>query len=307
METLIKTILVPTDFSELSECALKTGISIARRQNAEIILLHVADRFAYLQPSEVFLPDVKVMPDIKLMMEEKLSAVSKKINEETGIKISGKVINGSPSEEICQFAYKENANLIVMGTHGSSGLREFFIGSEAFRVVKNASCPVLTIPGNWGKTDFEKVVFPVRLVPGALNKYVFARPIIEKNNSKLLLLGLAETKNPDNQAEMDRLIEKFKLQLYMNKVSFTSEICLSDNFAGKVMEKAEEFNADLIVLTANLDSNFKAYFLGPYIQRIVNHSKRPVLSIKPKMSETVEASTLAAQWGNTIDYSELGT
>ena len=168
-----------------------------------------------------------------------------------------------------------------MGTHGTSGLREFFIGSEAFKVVKNAQCPVLTIPGNWQKTNFKKVLFPIRLVQGALEKYTLARPIIEMNNSELLILGLSEKNNLADKVEIVNLVSEFRLQLYMNNVQFQSEICQSNNFAAKIIETENIYEPDLIIITANLDIDIKSFFLGPFAQQVVNHSKRPVLSIKP--------------------------
>ncbi len=280
MKTQIESILIATDFSELSESALKIGAAIAKRQNAKITLLHVLDRFSFLQPTEVFLPEVQLVPDLKLTIEEKLKDLAERIQLETGIKTTGKVLIGAPSDTICRLAFTENISLIVMGTHGSSGLREFFIGSEAFRVVKNATCPVLTVPGNWEKTDFEKILFPIRLVPDALDKYFFTRPIIEKNNSELILLGLTEKEKPGKLPEIALLMDQIKYQLHIDNVVFQSLLSPCENFASKVIELSNEKDTDLIILSSNIDYDLKAFFLGPFVQQIVNHSKRPVLSIK---------------------------
>lgn len=280
MKTQIESILIPTDFSILSESALKMGVAIAKRQNAKIILLHIMDRFSFLQPTEVFLPEVQLVPDIKLTIEEKLKDLGEKIQLETGIKMYNKVLIGTPSDTICRLAFTENISLIIMGTHGSSGLREFFIGSEAYRVVKHATCPVLTVPGNWEKTDFEKILFPIRLVPDALDKYFFTRPIIEKNNSELILLGLTEKENPGKLPEIALLMDQIKYQLHIDNVVFQSLLSPCENFASKVIELSNENDTDLIILSSNLDYDFKAFFVGPFVQQIVNHSKRPVLSIK---------------------------
>lgn len=307
METKISSILIPTDFSELSESALKVGIAIAKRQNAEITLLHVIDRLAYLQPTEVFVPDIKISPDYVEEIKTRLNTLSNRILIDTGIRVIGEVYDGQPSEEICSYAYNKKIDLIVMGTHGSSGLKEFFIGTEAFRVVKNASCPVLTIPGNWQKTVFEKVLFPIRLKAGAIEKYFYARPIIEKNNSELLLLALGDKKSPSQIKELVSFVDRIKYQLHTDSVSFQTTYCASDDFSTTVLNKAKDYDADLIVLTANLDFNFKAFFVGPYSQQIVNHSLMPVLSIKPISEETQTDSTskLAENWGSKINLSEL--
>jgi len=283
MKTQINSILIPTDFSDLSESALKVGIAIAKRQNAEVTLLHVVDQLPYLLPTEVFLSDPK---DVLSMMEEELNELSEKIQKDTGFKPLVKVLEGTPSDSICKFANEENISLIVMGTHGVSGLREFFIGSEAFRVVKNATCPVLTIPGNWGKTDFGKVLFPVRINPGTLDTYFYSRPIIERNNSELFILGLYEREKDIDNKEISISIDKLKVQLKNDNVLFRTGITQSKDLPAKILNLAKEYEADLIILTANLDSNFKAFFVGPFVQQVVNHSQLPVLSIKPEFNET---------------------
>jgi nucleotide-binding universal stress UspA family protein len=283
MKTQINSILIPTDFSVLSESAIKVGIAIAKRQNAAVTLLHVVDLLPNLLPTQVLLSDPL---EVLSRMEEKLKELSEKIQKDTGVKAVVKALKGTPSESICKFAYEENISLIVMGTHGVSGLREFFIGSEAYRVVKNATCPVLTIPGNWEKTDFGKVLFPIRINPGTFDTYFYARPIIERNNSELFILGLYEREKTIDNKEISISINKLKVQLKNDNVLFKSGITQSKDLPAKILSLAKDYQADLIILTANLDHNFKAFFVGPFVQQVINHSRLPVLSIKPKFSIT---------------------
>ncbi len=307
MKTQITSILIPTDFSKLSESALKMGISIAKRQNAEIILLHVVDTFSYIQPTEFFLPDFRITTNIIETMEAHLKELVEKIHGETGLKISEKIKSGIPSAEICKMAYEENISLIVMGTHGVSGLREFFIGSEAFQVVRYANCPVLTMPGDWQKTEFERAVFPIRQLPGALEKYFYARPIIEKNNSELLVLGLSDQNEPDEVKEIAALIGRLKSQLLKDNIKFLYALCPYEDFPEETLKISKEYNADLIILTANLDYDMKAYFVGPFAQQLVNHAKIPVLSIKPLVipDDPESFEKLARQWGKTINFDDF--
>jgi nucleotide-binding universal stress UspA family protein len=308
MKSQIKSILIPTDFSELSETALKVGTSIAKRQNAEITLIHVVDRFAYLPPTEVFLPDIRPTPDIILTMEDRLREFSDQLMIDTGLSVTGKVFVGQPSERICRFAYEEKNSLIVMGTHGASGLREFFIGSEAYSVVKNAPCPVLTIPGNWEKTDFEKVLFPIRMIPNAIDKYFYARPIIEKNDSELFLLGLSEMKNHEDIKELTLIIDRLKMQLRNDNVKFQTGYCPFKDFPDIVINTAKEAGIDLLVLTANFENDLKTFFIGPFVQQVINRSRLPVLSIKPSFNQTEPVSTLklAENWGKSSKFTRNG-
>ncbi len=302
MKSQIKSLLIPTDFSESSENALTVGISIAKRQKADVVLLHVIDRFAYLQPSEVFLPEIKLMPDTNYMIEFRLKEFSETIMKKTGINIQSKVLNGQPFEQICKLAFEENTDLIVIGTHGTSGLRGLFMGSEAFRVVKNAHCPVLTIPGKWNKKDFKKVLFPIRLISDALDKYFYARPIIEKNNSDLFLLGLTDMKNIPNTKELLLLVDSFKNRLNNDNVKYQTSYCTGEDFPSEVVKTAEELDIDLIILTANIDPDWKSYFIGPFAQQVINHVQVPVLCIKPSDIEVdhIQPLKLAEKWGRSI-------
>ncbi|NCA77559.1 MAG: universal stress protein [Alphaproteobacteria bacterium] len=308
MKTTIRSILVPTDFSELAESALKVAIAIAKRQRAKIILLHVIDNYAYLQPSEVFLHEIRIMPDIKSHHEESMKELAGKISEQIEIDVDVQVEEGSPADVICRVAAKKQINLIVMGTHGMSGLRKFFIGSESSRVIKNSFCPVLTIPGNWQKTDFEKVLYPVRIASRAVEKYFYARPIIEKNNSKVTLLGLAEQQNSAELEEVVLLTDQVKAQMFADHVQFRTNLVRSSDFPKTIIDSAIEFESDLIILSSTIDHNVKAFFLGPFAQQVVNHSTLPVLSIKPTESKKTSqpSSDSLKRWGYTIDLSNLG-
>lgn len=301
MNTNIHSILVPTDFSALAESALKVGIAIAKRHRAMILLLHVVDHYSYLQPSEVFLHEIRIIPEVKSHQEERVKGLAKIISEQMEIDVDVLVDEGSPADVICSVAVQKQINLIVMGTHGMSGLRKFFIGSESFRVIKNSGCPVLTIPGNWKKTEFEKVLYPIRIASGALEKYFYARPIIEKNNSEVTLLGLAEQQNTDELREVVLLTDKVKAQMFADNVQFRTAMVRSSDFPKTIIDSAIELESELIILSSTIDHNVKAFFLGPFAQQVVNHSPLPVLSIKP--TDSKEASRPSSDSLKGRDYS----
>lgn len=136
------------------------------------------------------------------------------------------------------------------------------------------------------KTDFEKVIFPIRLSPDIYKTYFYARPIIEKNNSELFILGLYEREKDIDNNEISISMNKLKVQVDNDNVLFKSGITQSNDLPVKILSIAKDYKADLIILTANLDHNFKAFFVGPFVQQVVNHSQFPVLSIKPEFNET---------------------
>ncbi len=303
MLSKIKKILIATDFSESSENALRVGISVAGRHKADIILLHVIDRFANIQPSEVFLPEMKLLPDINYMVDYRLREFSESLTKRTGIKIKSVVLDGQPFEQICRLSFEEKTSLIVIGTHGISGLRGLFMGSEAYRIVKNAQCPVLTIPGKWNNNDFKKVLFPIRLIPGATEKYFYARPILEKNNSELFLLGLTDMKDNRDTKDLISIVETLKHQLKNDNIKFQTSYCPGEDYPEEVIKVTREMDIDLIILTANIDPDWKTFFIGPFVQQVLNHAPVPVLSIKPSGANTEQQQSdkLIEKWGKSVN------
>ncbi|MBD3412823.1 MAG: universal stress protein [Candidatus Aminicenantes bacterium] len=142
----IKRILWPTDFSEPSYEALKTAQELAEHFSAELYVLHVIAPIPML--SSAHRPDgfdVNVFHDqLKKSSYESLGkAVQNRINK--GINYHQRVVMGRAPDEIVRTAQDENVDLIVIATHGETGWRHLVFGSVAEKVVRFATCPVLTI------------------------------------------------------------------------------------------------------------------------------------------------------------------
>jgi nucleotide-binding universal stress UspA family protein len=281
----IKKILVPVDFSPVSLNALETAIAICKRQHAILTVIHVVENTYVLFPPEAGNAAGTILPELLKSANESLNDLAKKLRTENDLVVNHIVQSGNPADEICRWAHHKEIDLIVMGTHGVSGLREFFMGSNAYRVVKNSPCPVITIPGDNQWLDFKKILFPIRLVHNALEKYDIVRPIIRKNGSSLLISGIVKRTNPTGLSEMKTIVESVKKKLSEDDVICGSEVHFCDNVAKQVIEISETEKPDLIVITATLDTSLKDFFLGPYTQDIVNHAKYPVLSIRPEISK----------------------
>lgn len=286
MDTVnIKRILAPVDFSDSSLNALDTAVAMAKRHGAVLNLLHIANENfqVYGHPNVDILPlTPPAIESIREASQTKLGLLVDNLIEQHGIEAKGEMASGLVTSEICKYAEKSKADLIVMGTHGTSGFREFFIGTNAYAVVKHAPCPVLTVPPNGKWESFSKILFPVRNVDGALEKYTFLRKIIRHNQAILLVLGI-----PDSDQSIDTNWVKAKISqlnsdlLEDNVRSLTQILKPTKRAAAAVLEKADDEQADLIAITANLDHDFRDFFIGPYTQQIVNHAKVPILSIRP--------------------------
>lgn len=138
-------ICCPVDFSEPSREAMRTSAELTRRFDAELTLLHVYQVPGYAFPEGFVLAGPEVLRDLVAHIEETLAAWRMEAEGIVPEKVSVEVVMGVPFAEIVRFTRQGHYDLIVMGTHGRGGLRHVLLGSVAEKVVRKASCPVLTI------------------------------------------------------------------------------------------------------------------------------------------------------------------
>jgi nucleotide-binding universal stress UspA family protein len=139
-------ILVPTDFSKYSHNALTYAAAFAEKFGAELYLLHVVQDLALFIPEAVSVAP-PVTPPIEQMTAAVHEALQRVVREEDlgRFKVHCEVREGTPFYEIIQFAKESDIDLIIMGTHGHSGLVHVLLGSVTEKVVRKAPCPVLTV------------------------------------------------------------------------------------------------------------------------------------------------------------------
>ncbi|MFQ5597063.1 MAG: universal stress protein [Nitrospiria bacterium] len=138
----IRKILVGTDFSPHSDKAIEYAVEIARQFGSKIVLVHVIESFAYsLTDSMTVVGHEKALSATASALLEN----QRKRLVETGVSVKSVLADGSPYREMTKKAEDEGVDLIVVGTHGRSGMEHLLIGSVAEKLVRLASCPVLTV------------------------------------------------------------------------------------------------------------------------------------------------------------------
>jgi nucleotide-binding universal stress UspA family protein len=141
----IKKILCATDFSEGSLSSLPYAVDLARRYGAKLYLIHVI--YDVVKTSGWYVPHVSLDDMYNDMKKDAKAQLEKSfVDEMRGFKdIEHVVLTGIPYEEISRFAEEEKIDLIVIGTHGRTGLDRMLFGSTAEQVVRHAPCPVITV------------------------------------------------------------------------------------------------------------------------------------------------------------------
>ncbi len=143
----IKKILYPTDFSEFSLAALPYAITLARQFNAQLHCLHVLDEsYQYwLGAGENVIPAVIPTQEILQAAQQQMDQFTQKYFQNLPLQLTSLVITGHPAQQIIQYAQDQQIDLIVIATHGHSGLASVLLGSVTDKVVHKAPCPVLTV------------------------------------------------------------------------------------------------------------------------------------------------------------------
>jgi nucleotide-binding universal stress UspA family protein len=142
----IKTIVCPTDFSECSEAALVVALDLALKLGSKIELVHVLQIPIYVgwEDSPAGLAaSQQLLGESRTRVQKQLEASAAKVAEQ-GVAITVQQLEGTPHVKIAELS--QQADLVVLGTHGRTGLPHLLLGSVAERVVRTARCPVMTVP-----------------------------------------------------------------------------------------------------------------------------------------------------------------
>lgn len=255
---------------------------MSQRHKADIRLLYVISpehyTFAAVDSLVVSIPHEEVLKT----ETQRLQRWADTTLEDRSVSYSVECRIGTISERIAEAATDFGADLIVMGTHGSTGLLQYVMGSEAYHVINHTPCPVLTVPELANVVEFKEILFPIRPVPEALDKYELSRTIARKNNAHVTVLGLADELDSDNGKAINVNMAQLNQLILDDAIDSDSLLSQTSSAVSTVLQQAEAHNVDLIIITADRASNIRHLFVGPFFKQILNQAKRPVLCIKPQ-------------------------
>ncbi|MDA7980949.1 MAG: universal stress protein [Pirellulales bacterium] len=135
----INTIVFPTDFSTCSDAGLDYAAALARDTGATLLIVHVEEHPVAYGVGEMYYGALE--PDRKSLQ----AMLEKVVPTNPSVKFEHHLLSGEPADAITSFARERNANLIVMSTHGRTGVMRLLMGSIAESVIRGAECPVLTL------------------------------------------------------------------------------------------------------------------------------------------------------------------
>lgn len=277
----IQKILIPIDFSETSLIAIEHGAFTAQLFKADIVLLHVVEK--HWEKFSIVAPEMRVnAPDDFInSIEKRLEDLAGNIRTKYGVKSTCITSNGNIFSEIVSVSKEHNIDLVFMGTHGTSGVVEFFVGSNTYKVVTESICPVISVRAHASKVGFKNIVLPIDDSTHSRQKVNHAVVMAKHFASKVHILGLADSTDEGELKKFEIKLDQIEEYLKKCELPYSRKTINGGNQAKVSYDYAKSVNGDLMVIMTDQDENLTGRLLGTYAQQIVNHSKIPVMSIQP--------------------------
>ena len=273
----MKSILVPIDFSQCSKNALKAAIQIAETTRAVIELVHIYDRpvIGFVDLNIDHLKHKKLQSKVDRSMKDLIAEYNT-----SNVVLNTTILNDISLPEIFELPKFKNIDMVVMGSQGTSGLKELFIGSNTEKVVRRANCPVLCLKETQDVFNLNKVVL-------ASNFYRELELIFPQIDSFLKTFEptyhLLKVNTPNNfettrysRRIMDAFADKFKLDNY------DIHVYNDNHIESGILNFSKEINADAIIIATHGRRGLEHFINGSLAEDVVNHAVTPVLSFRLK-------------------------
>ena len=292
----IKRILFPTDFSEGARRAFPQAAFLAHVHDAELCILSIAGRHLYGYRDMV---DAHPMSTETIdEMIESLPFTSDDLSIEQ-VQLEGAIIH----ERITEFAEERDTDLIVMGTHGRTGVNRMLMGSVAEDVVRSANCPVLTVRGTKTETApsrMSRILVPVDFSEGSTLAVAHARELALTYGARMDLLhvveeviypstyGIEPVELPTGEVVENvenALAELAREEIGIEHVVVEARIGYAP---ATIRDYAAEHEIDLIVIATHGRSGLDRLLMGSVTENIVRRAEQPVFVVKPNAKSLVE-------------------
>ncbi|MEY8849786.1 universal stress protein [Psychroserpens sp. XS_ASV72] len=273
----MKKILVPTDFSQEAENALKVAAQLAKKYGSEIYLLHMLE--IPMQEVDAVSAHVEV-PEVMFFMKMAQKKFKDIMESDylKDIQVREIVKPEASFNSVVEICHENNAEMIVMGSHGASGFKEMFVGSNAEKVVRTSDVPVLVIKNEHQDFSIDDFVFASDFKNDNKETYRQATELATTFGAKIHLLMVNTAGNFTTTRKAKERINKF-IEDYSFK-NYTVNIYNDESVEKGVLNFSSDIDADLIGISTHGRQGIAHFFNGSISEDLVNHAKRPVITFK---------------------------
>ncbi len=274
---MIKNIIVPVDFSKDSLKGLELSLLFSKKIYCNIQMVYVQKKTTGHFPSEIreeynFAKEQfeKIISDHLYLLgnNSKLRYIIKK-----GPKVYEEVVNQAESYKDC---------IITTSTHGASGFEEFFIGSNAFKIISATTGPVITIRKGEVPSSINRIVLPIDNMPETRQKVPMTAEIAQIFDSEVHVVNVLTTKNMKVEKRLSAYSKQVSNFLKGKNIRIVNHTLTGNNVADMTVEYSTLIEADMISIITEQQNSLTTLILGNYAQQILNKAVIPVLNITPR-------------------------
>lgn len=283
----MKKILVPCDFSYTAKQAYNFAVELAEKTEGEVFVLRVIDLpFSYESAYAAghFSHEEKLLQQLQDVAQKNFESLRKVSRPYPNVHFSA--VHGAVTDTIITFAENEKIDLIVMGTNGASGMKEYFVGSNTEKIVRYAPVPVISIRNLTGLKSITNIVFPTDVTSASKDLVAKVKELQQLFDAKLHLLLVSIDYKLVNSSMLLGKLEKFAKDNYLT--NYTLNLQREDSAEAGIVEFAKEVGGDMIAMATHGRKGLAHLFSGSLAEDIVNHVHCPVwtYSIKNTSDES---------------------
>ncbi|MCS6974138.1 MAG: universal stress protein [Cyclobacteriaceae bacterium] len=264
-------ILVPTDFSACAQTAAEVAMAVAQQMKAELIFLHLHET-----PGRAHVPSLHEAADSNIGQTRAL--LEELVNQAGRLNIPARqmLVTHQGGDKIENYISPLQVNLIIMGSHGATGIREWVIGSQTQRVVRHATVPVLVIKQKPSPVSFKNILYATTTTEDLVNALRQLQPFVQAFGAGIHMVNI---QFPEKEAEQKAAEAKMKMAgQQFSDIRFTYNSIITNDPEWGINKLAQEVKADLIALTTEIKTG-SMLFPHKLAEDLVNHEPLPVLVI----------------------------
>lgn len=283
----MKTIIVPLDFSKESMSGLEMAILIAGKSGSAIQMVHVIQGASGMPRG--------ILEKENDLAKAKFNEIIKQYRPKTGdTELSFIIKEGKVYQEIKNQAEAYENSLIILSTHGISGMEEFFIGSNAYKIASSASRPVISIRSLSEIRSIRTIVLPLDMTKETREKVPFTAEIAKLFNAGVHIVTLRSSRHVNIEKKLIGFSKQVGDYLEKHEIPYTTDHLSGSNFTDITLEYANAENADLISIMTEQEESISNFLLGNYAHQMINKSHVPVL-LFPTYNITIINESLRTQ------------
>lgn len=269
-------IIVPIDFSEESMRGLELAIIYANKFFVDIQMVHVQSKKSgklQIHYENQYNEIVENFEEIIKTYKEKLSPACR---------LTYIIKNGKVHEEVVNQAQAFDDSIIICSTNGASGLSDYILGSNAYRIIQSTMKPVISVTSQKYIGPLKRIVLPLDITKETREKVPLVAQLAKAFNAEVHIVKVATSDNEGVCNKLEIYASTVRKYLDQECVKHTSTLLVGDNITDITIDYAKTIDADLIAIMTEQSSSLSNLILGSYAFQMLNTSPIPVLSVTPQ-------------------------